>query len=420
MNAIRRLIEPGVAAFDAALIESLADVSADDLVAITRTCQAIIQRATALSLAATAVGAKRDAHKVAGAGSMTSLIAQTTGVSRRAAARDLELAEHLAESPSLAQTMTRPGMSTAKAHLIAHTMDELPAGLTAEQHETIEEDLATVAPGMSIEQLRRKARRALEVIDPKRADRLENEQLVREEAVQRSRLSFWMSRPDECGMVKGGFEIDALTADMLRAVLESKTSPRHRSLEHNAADHREHAGEAFSDILRHLPKDGYGNHGGVAATLMVTVGEATLRGECDRAGVTETGVAVSAGQLRHIACNAGILPAVIGGESEVLDLGREKRLHSPAQRRALAHRDQGCAFPGCDRPPGWCESHHITSWSDGGGTSLENGVLLCGFHHRTIHTTTWRVEVNPRDKLPDFYEPGTDRAIRNTRYRPAK
>ena len=76
---------------------------------------------------------------------------------------------------------------------------------------------------------------------------------------------------------------------------------------------------------------------------------------------------------------------VTNGRSEILDLGRKTRVVTTAQRRALVLRDGGCAFPGCDRPPEWCDAHHIIHWLDRGPTDLDNLVLLCRRHHRLIH-----------------------------------
>ncbi|WP_345632321.1 HNH endonuclease signature motif containing protein [Rugosimonospora acidiphila] len=67
-------------------------------------------------------------------------------------------------------------------------------------------------------------------------------------------------------------------------------------------------------------------------------------------------------------------------------------------------RDRGCAFPGCDRPPRWCDGHHLISWLDDGPTSLDNGVLLCAHHHRVIHQGDWQVKIAP-DGLPEFIPP---------------
>ena len=73
-------------------------------------------------------------------------------------------------------------------------------------------------------------------------------------------------------------------------------------------------------------------------------------------------------------------------------LGRETRLYTRRQRVALAARDGGCRFPGCDRPPSWTEAHHIIPWSEGGATDLSHGVLLCRHHHLLLHNNDWRFE----------------------------
>jgi hypothetical protein len=100
---------------------------------------------------------------------------------------------------------------------------------------------------------------------------------------------------------------------------------------------------------------------------------------------------VTATTLRKIACDADIIPALLGTHGELLDLGRKTRLFTPAQRTALTARDQGCAFPNCTIPAPWCEAHHITYWSQDGPTNLNNGVLLCSAHHHLIHKEQWTI-----------------------------
>lgn len=100
---------------------------------------------------------------------------------------------------------------------------------------------------------------------------------------------------------------------------------------------------------------------------------------------------VAAATLRKVACDADIIPALLGTDGEILDLGRKARLFTPAQRNALTARDQGCAFPNCTIPAPWCEAHHITYWSHGGPTTTANGVLLCSHHHHLIHKEQWTI-----------------------------
>jgi hypothetical protein len=117
---------------------------------------------------------------------------------------------------------------------------------------------------------------------------------------------------------------------------------------------------------------------------MVTIDLDTLRGL--GLGETSTGELVIAGEARRLACTASVVPVVLGGAGEIVDLGRARRLFSPAQRKALAIRDRHCRAEGCDIPAAWCEAHHASSpWSRGGRTDLAHGLLLCSFHHHRAH-----------------------------------
>ncbi|WAJ33671.1 DUF222 domain-containing protein [Arthrobacter sp. FX8] len=112
---------------------------------------------------------------------------------------------------------------------------------------------------------------------------------------------------------------------------------------------------------------------------------------------------VAATTLRKIACDADIIPALLGTNGEILDLGRKTRLFTPAQRTALTTRDQGCAFPNCTIPAPWCEAHHITYWTHGGPTTTNNGALLCSHHHHLIHKEQWTITTT--NHTPTFIPP---------------
>jgi hypothetical protein len=94
---------------------------------------------------------------------------------------------------------------------------------------------------------------------------------------------------------------------------------------------------------------------------------------------------LSVATLRRIACDARISRVITDGRSQPLDVGRTTRTVTAALWRALVARDGGCTHPGCDRPPGWCEAHHIKHWADGGTTTLDNLKLVCSRHHREEH-----------------------------------
>ncbi|MCB5280866.1 DUF222 domain-containing protein [Arthrobacter sp. AL08] len=112
---------------------------------------------------------------------------------------------------------------------------------------------------------------------------------------------------------------------------------------------------------------------------------------------------VNAATARKIACDADIIPVLLGSEGRVLDIGRATRVFPPHIRKALIARDQGCAFPGCTIPASWCEAHHVDYWSRGGTTGTDNGTLLCSHHHHVIHKEQWTIQV--RTGVPWFIPP---------------
>lgn len=161
---------------------------------------------------------------------------------------------------------------------------------------------------------------------------------------------------------------------------------------------------AFMSMLELLDPTRLPEHGGEATTIVVTININQLRADLatasllDPTGDTEQ-VDITAAQARRLACNASILPAVLDGVSEVLDLGRAQRLHSKAQRRALRLRDQRCRAEGCTIPAKWTEVHHLKPWSEGGTTDLADGVCLCSHHHHRIHDHTYRHERLPNGDI---------------------
>ena len=155
-----------------------------------------------------------------------------------------------------------------------------------------------------------------------------------------------------------------------------------------------------------LPPTGHGARPRVAVTIdarhpprHTTDGDG--RG---RVGVTEDGLELSGSAVRRMACDCDLIRVLLDAEGCVLDVGRTHRLVTPAIWTALVARDRHCAFPGCTRPPVMCHAHHIRHWVDGGPTALDNLVLLCGHHHRTIHHTPWQVRL-AADGRPEFLPP---------------
>lgn len=91
-------------------------------------------------------------------------------------------------------------------------------------------------------------------------------------------------------------------------------------------------------------------------------------------------------------CNSGIVAVIADAAGNPLNVGREQRLYTPKQRIALAIRDGGCRWNGCDRPASYCEAHHIDEWTaEHGRTDIDRGILLCRFHHMQLHHGGWKI-----------------------------
>jgi hypothetical protein len=135
---------------------------------------------------------------------------------------------------------------------------------------------------------------------------------------------------------------------------------------------------------------------GASPRLTLTIGYDELR-NLSGIATTETGEQLSASAVRRLCCDSEVIPAVLGAESHVLDVGRQLRLVTTAIWKALVLRDRHCRFPGCTRPPIMCHAHHVEHWVDGGPTSLDNLLLLCGHHHRLVHSGPWAIRIESPD-----------------------
>jgi hypothetical protein len=150
--------------------------------------------------------------------------------------------------------------------------------------------------------------------------------------------------------------------------------------------------------------------GGDRPRIVVTVDHGKLLADATAAGLLGDGEPLSAGDLRRLCCDADLLPAVLGGPSTVLDVGRDHRLVPADLRAALVLRDGGCVFPGCHTRPTECEAHHIIPWWQGGTTALSNLVLLCHHHHGLVEPARygvrdqWQIRI-AADGIPETIPP---------------
>lgn len=122
-------------------------------------------------------------------------------------------------------------------------------------------------------------------------------------------------------------------------------------------------------------------------TLIITAADlAATTGHATTVTTLDAGRYLAATTARRIACHTETTPVCLDPHGNPLIIGRTKRLFTPTQLKALLLRDQHCTFPGCTRPAGWTDAHHLIHWIDGGHTDLHNAALLCSYHHHTVHT----------------------------------
>lgn len=128
-------------------------------------------------------------------------------------------------------------------------------------------------------------------------------------------------------------------------------------------------------------------------SLMVTITLDELKQRCRGAGLTLGGEPLPIETVRRLACDAQVIPAVLGTHGEILEQGRAERLFNRAQIRHLWLRDRHCTFPGCTKPATWCDAHHLIHWVDGGPSDTDRGALLCQRHHTVVHSNRYSGEV---------------------------
>jgi hypothetical protein len=361
--------------------------------ALVAECARARSRIQALELKLIAAADRADVASATGLASTGAWVARQTRADQGDAARQASLAHDLDEGlPETSAALSSGLVSAEHARVIAEATRRLPARLTDEEVGEVERALVQKARTLDPRGLRQAARRALEAVEPDPSVVDEHEETLLQDdearALGRTRLTL---HDNGDGTTSGHFTVPSLAGSILSKVLDTMTSPRRGRLGASQAqagvqnldrDWAHERGCAFVELLEHLPTDHL--HAKTAATVLVRIDLESLRGRLKAAGL-DIDEPISAAEARRLACGAGVVPAVLGGASQPLDLGRSKRLFSETQRIALGLRHSTCAADGCDRPFAWCELHHLDPWSCGGPSDLANAVPLCGFHHRRIH-----------------------------------
>jgi hypothetical protein len=335
----------------------------------------------------------------AGTASMANWLAHRQRLTRREGHRQTRVSKSLDAHPLTAQALAQGQVNLEQAETILRGLDTLPEDLDTDLKVRAEEHLVGLAQDHDAKALKHLARTILEVVAPEIADEHLARQLEREErdAAAAARFSMW---EDGHGKVHGKFTLDALTGAMLKKHLHALAAPKHRAASGPLGERRptpERLGQAFMELVQRYPADRLPNAGGLNATVVVLMHLDTLLGGLKSAEL-DTGETISPGLARRLACEAAIIPAVLGGNSEVLDLGRRRRFHSTAQRLKATIEQGGCIEEGCDAPPAMTQMHHPDEFSRGGETNRD-GWMLCPSAHRRVHDPRYTHQRLPNGKI---------------------
>ncbi len=299
--------------------------------------------------------------------------------------------------PATAAELAAGAIGPAHLRVITATMRRIPPGTHPGTVAQAEETLAHAARRFDPAALARIGERLLAHLDPDGKAPSEEPEQQRELRVR--------TGPDGAVSLTG--KLDPEGGARVLEVLNSLSG--RRSPVDGVPDLRTPArrnADALVDAMSCLlDEGGLPSRGGQRPHLVLTMKLSDLIDGLGTATL-DTGGHLTAAEARRLACDAGIVPMVLGSDSMPLDVGRQHRLATAAIRDALAQRDKGCAFPGCDRPPRYCEAHHLVHWIDGGETKFDNMCLLCEYHHTIVHRQGWHIRLDGRGH-PEFIPPKT-------------
>jgi len=349
------------------------------------------------------------------------LVQQVTGVSAREAVALVKVGEITAppsadSSPDLPSWLGSVGDAVRSGELTVTAADVIRSGLGAPQEGVPAEALAlaavelvSLAPTVTVEQLASYARQTRDLLDEAGIE-------GRAAALREARYLHLVEQRDGSTRVSG--VLDPESAAIVRAAYDAATSPRRGGprfvdeedrarAEALQADSRTTAQIAIDTFVELIRIGSAVDPGNILPTrrpevvVRVTLQDLERRAGFGRLDGQTSPVGIPA--VERQICETGIIPILFDGPTgrgRVVDVGRSQRLFTRKQRIALAERDGGCQFPDCDRPPSWTEAHHITWWSKGGGTSIDNGILLCRHHHLLVHDHGWNIRRDPHPESP--------------------
>lgn len=331
------------------------------------------------------------------------LIAATTGVSVGEAAKLVAVGEATAprtnlvgermpaKYPAVRAALTAGRLGPPAAALIIAVLDRCRVAAGHERTAEGERILVEQAAGLALDDVRKLIARAEAWLDPDGVEPRAEE--------KHAKRSLTISERD--GMVHVHAQLDPETAapvvTAIRGYVSAVFAARAEAIDSDGPDGDRRTiamlqADALAALCGHMIGCAQQDVPLAGATVIVRVNLTDLDAGSGSGEVDGIDQPVSIGAVRRIAAGGGVIPCVLGGDSEILDWGREKRLFTRAQRLALVERDGGCAM--CGLPPQMTKAHHIRWWKrDRGPTDLANGVLLCESCHHRIHDNGWDIQI---------------------------
>jgi hypothetical protein len=319
--------------------------------------------------------------------------------------------------PTLAAAQETGSVSAEHASVVVAALDQVPARLAADAADDVaamEARLVTESATFSPGQVASLGRHILDHIDPDGTLRDADWQ-------QQTRTATLVRHHDGTGTLRARLTTPAL--EVLQTALEPLAKPVPASPPGDQPDPRT-AGQRLHDALQDLAQRALDGGdlpacGGTPATVVIhlTMDQLTRR---TGLALTDHGHQIPTQHALALADHAAVHLLHTDAKGVPLQLGRTVRIATPGQTIALAARDRGCSAPGCDRPPSWCQRHHVVAWQDGGETNLDNLTLLCGYHHRTFEARGWTclmINGRPWWRPPAWIDPER-KPIRNTHFDP--
>ena len=408
----------------AALAEATGPTATDDdLLAVLTLCEGATRTLDRQFVGAVADLDRRGAFTARGYQHLALALADLLGWDRAEAARRVTAAEHVMPRVGLDGTVLPPkleataavfaagGCSLRHVEVIARALASAAAGrLTPQVWAGAEAALAAQAGTYTPAELAGWARTLI--------DRLNQDGAAPDHAEPEPVNELFLTRNPHGagGRIKARFD-DAALFDAIVTLLDAQAQPvdshDHRPLGQRQA---EALANACGFVLDHGAAAGIPDTGGRRPHLNIIVRLEDLENRA-RAACLDFGGQLTPDALRLLACDAAVIPIVMNGYGQPLDIGRATRTIPDGLRRAVLIRDGGCAYPGCDRTPSWTQVHHIRPWEDGGPTSLDNCCALCRVHHRLVHRNSgWDIRIT--GGLAEFLPPAWIDPQRRPRRKP--